>query len=145
MMKRTLASYAVALKDDLEEYCKDVLKNHGITRSQLYYLLHIVQNPGCSPGQAAQALHADAGHTTRTIDKLVAADCIRRHRDSEDRRTVVLYATEKGEALYEQVRTLFRTWDEDRMKMLSKEEQEQLMNALNKVMQVHPGFEPMDL
>lgn len=144
-MKRTLAYYAVALKDDLEEYCKDVLKGHGITRSQLYYLLHIVQNPGCSPGQAAQALHADAGHTTRTIDKLVAAGCVRRHRDKEDRRTVALYSTEKGQALYDRVKSLFCAWDEERMQTLTQEEQEVLMRVLEKVMQTHPGFEPISI
>ncbi len=143
-MERTLAFYASALRTDLTEYCKEAVCQEEITRAQLHFLLYIVKHPGCSPGQAAAAMGADAGHTTRTVDKLVQAGCVCRNRDKADRRTVVLYATEKGEALFQKTKGLFQEWDREVLAVLTEEERRTMLAALEKIvrsrLEQHPDL-----
>lgn len=136
-MEHTLAYFVGAMKADLEQYCRAQLRAEGLTRGQLYFLLYIVKRPGCSPGQAAAALMADAGQATRTIDKLVQCGCVERSRDRSDRRAVVLYATQRGREVYERALAQFHSWDDEMMQTLSEPQRETLQACMTSLMDTH--------
>ncbi|WP_459546017.1 MarR family winged helix-turn-helix transcriptional regulator [Nocardia sp. X0981] len=74
------------------------LAAHGVTAQQAALLIELAGGT-TSPKQLAATLGTDTAGTTRLIDRLEAKSLLRRHRATEDRRTVILELTESGRKL----------------------------------------------
>ena len=69
-LNQTLAYAVSQLRADFVAFSSRKLEALGITRGLLYFVLYIGRHPGCTPSDLSAALHADSGHTTRSIHKL---------------------------------------------------------------------------
>lgn len=129
-MIETLAYYSSALRMDFVEYSKRELQNMGISQGLLYFLLYVGKHPDCSLGELSEMLHADAGHTTRSIDKLVLGGFVERRRLEHNKRMAALRLTSSGDKVFEKAHTLFYDWDARVLHGIGPEEKEILFKIL---------------
>ena len=110
------------LKEDLEAL--------GITQGLLYFVLYIGRHPGCTPSDLSAALHADSGHTTRSIHKLEETGFVIRKAHPTDRRASVLELTDKGRQTMEASRGMFAEWDAYLLEQVPEDQCRQLRELL---------------
>lgn len=111
-MKNSMAFTIVNLRNNFIDYCNSELKKIGLSQGLLFYIIYIGKNRGCSPKELTEALNMDAGHTTRTISKLLDMGFITKERNEKDKRAHILKLTEKGEEAFKMSYSLFEKWDE---------------------------------
>lgn len=68
----------------------------GLTPSQLLVLQEVAQRDGTTGGVLATTLQFGAATITNIIDRLEAAGLVRRQRSADDKRQVILTATQAG-------------------------------------------------
>lgn len=129
-MEHYLASTINRLRRSFVQFSLPALQKLGLTGGLLHFLLYIGSNPGCTPGMLAAAAGMDSGHTTRSIEKLVALGYARRTRSEQDRRAFHLDLTESGMAAFETLKELFPAWDAQTLRCLSEEDKSQLFRIL---------------
>ena len=95
-LSQTLAYAVSQLRADFVAFSSRKLEALGITQGLLYFVLYIGRHPGCTPSDLSAALHADSGHTTRSIHKLEETGFVIRKAHPTDRRASVLELTDKG-------------------------------------------------
>ena len=95
-LNQTLAYAVSQLRADFVAFSSRKLEALGITQGLLYFVLYIGRHPGCTPSDLSAALHADSGHTTRSIHKLEETGVVVRKPHPTDRRASVLELTAKG-------------------------------------------------
>jgi DNA-binding MarR family transcriptional regulator len=91
---------------DLATLMDRQLAPFGVTAQQAALLLHASRGQA-SPRQLSRALGTDTAGMTKLTDRLEAKDLIERHRNPEDRRSVLIALTERGQALVPQLRPVF--------------------------------------
>ena len=92
-LNQTLAYAVSQLRADFVAFSSRKLEALGITQGLLYFVLYIGRHPGCTPSDLSAALHADSGHTTRSIHKLEETGFVIRKAHPTDRRASVLEPT----------------------------------------------------
>lgn len=132
-MERTLAYYATLLRKNFTDYCNRRLAEEGLSQGQLYFVLYVGRHASCSPKELAQALHMDAGHTTRTLSKLAQDGFLVQEKSKTDGRAHTLLLTAKGEAAFRMSHELFAMWDKKVLYPLCEEEQATLMSLLSRL------------
>lgn len=110
-----------------------VLEPHGLSFAQ-YNALRIIRGAGTGgiPTLAIRERMIEEGTTiTRLLDKLEAAELIRRERSQPDRRQVLCFATAEGRRLLDRIDPAVDAADEEAMAALDEEQQEQLVELLD--------------
>ena len=102
----------------------------GVTSHQATLLAVISSTPGLSLRELADAEGISAPSLSGHVDRLEAADLIRRVRSTDDRRRVGLELTKEGRAVLRRVRARRTTWLADRLARLTDEEREDIERAL---------------
>lgn len=125
-LSNTLAFAVSQLRADFVAFSSRKLEALGITQGLLYFILYIGRHPGCTPSDLSAALHADSGHTTRSIRRLEEAGFVVRQTHPTDRRASVLDLTPKGRETVQASRAMFAQWDEYLLRDLTGEQREQL-------------------
>lgn len=75
---------------------RDQIKINGFTSSQCYSLIEILKAGSLTMNELSEKMKLDSSTMTRVIDKLVRDELIKRERDKEDRRIVLVILTDKG-------------------------------------------------
>ena len=76
-----------------------LLKPLGITYTQYITFLVLWENDGLPVGEICSRLHLDNGTLTPLLKKMEKQGFIKRRRDKDDERKVVIFLTEKGRDL----------------------------------------------
>lgn len=134
-MRQTFSYYITVLKKDFDRFCEERLAQIGLTRGLLFFLIYIGKHPGCSPSELCAVLHADSGHTTRSVDKLVQSGFVSRSRSETDGRAFSLSLTTGGAEAFASVRRLFAEWDEILLRDTPDGEREDMMRFLAALVQ----------
>jgi DNA-binding MarR family transcriptional regulator len=71
-----------------------------------------VERPGVTLGTLAESLRSDQPTASAVVDRLLAADLVRRETDPDDRRRARLYATDKALRIAERVAEARRRTDQ---------------------------------
>lgn len=138
-MQQTFSYYITVLKKDFDHFCEERLAQIGLTRGLLFFLIYIGKHPGCSPSELCAVLHADSGHTARSVDKLVQSGFVMRARSETDGRAFSLSLTAEGVEAFESVRRLFAEWDEILLRDTPDEEREVMLRFLAALVQAKEG------
>lgn len=85
----------------LNEYTKDHLKCYNLTLGRFHVLRVIIESQPVSMGEIHEELHMANSTVTVIVDYLNEAGLVKRKRDTEDRRVVLLEITEKGREIME--------------------------------------------
>jgi len=72
------------------------VKELVLTHRQAAAVLAVVEEPGVTLSSLADAVGADQATASALIDRLLAADLVRRETDPADRRRAMLYPTDKA-------------------------------------------------
>lgn len=135
-MKTNLAYFVSVLQKNFVNDCSRKLQQDHVTLGLLYPILYIGKHPNCSPKEVMQSLNMDWGFAQRTLDKLVADNLISREKNPKDRRCYHLNLTADGYRLLQKSHGLINVWNEQKLAVLTPDEQLQLKNLLEKIVQV---------
>ncbi|MDM5270915.1 MarR family transcriptional regulator [Sulfurovum sp. zt1-1] len=120
---------AIASKNSFNQ----MIKNYGISPEQWSVIFRVVEQNGISQKELAYSTYKDQGNLTRMIDKLIQKGYINREADTDDRRAIKLFSTDKSVALVEEVIPMSSAHNANMTNGLSEEETTTLLELLNKV------------
>lgn len=107
----------------------------NITPSQFHMLRRIYEGRG-SVSDLAYCMHLSRPNVSRTVDELVNDGLVKRKRDTEDRRNVLLSLTEKGQVLISDLHERIGDKMGELFSILSKEELQAVQNGLASLQKV---------
>ncbi|WP_417760828.1 MarR family winged helix-turn-helix transcriptional regulator [Shewanella sp.] len=125
----------------LERYMAYPALAEEITATQAKVLFQIYKFQSYRPSDIGKMLNVDKSNITRMVERLEKKDLIQRQPDPEDRRSFLLYLTDKGRALVEQAVPLAMNALAELEQVLNEEEQAQLRHCLRKIVTAHSGAE----
>jgi DNA-binding MarR family transcriptional regulator len=102
----------------------------GVTSHQVTLLWLVRTRPGLSLRELAEEEGISAPSLSGHVDRLEAADLLRRVRSTDDRRRVGLELTAKGRSLLKRVRARRTTWLAARLAALTEDERASVDAAL---------------
>ncbi len=111
-------------------YRNDMLKKFGIHGTMDSIILHVCKNPGMSQDEIAKRVCIDKSNVTRKIAKLEEIGYIRREPSEVDRRVQLVYPTDTGKEVCEEIKKILRQWNESVTMGLSNEQSELLLGGL---------------
>ena len=85
----------------LNEYTKDHLRCYNLTLGRFHVLRVIIESQPVIMGEIHEELHMANSTVTVIVDYLHEAGLVKRKRDTEDRRVVLLEMTDKGRDIME--------------------------------------------
>lgn len=103
---------------------------HGLSGSQISYILHLCRLPGITQEELASSLFVGKSSVARQVVALEKLGFLTREIAPEDRRLKRCYPTAKAKALLPQVMAYLDMWNLDLTADLSAEEGEQLVSFL---------------
>ncbi|MCK8489386.1 MarR family transcriptional regulator [Paenibacillus sp. MBLB2552] len=110
------------------------LKPYGIGGGGNHsYLLTILTTPGLNQDQLTSLVKFDKATTTRCVKQLEEAGFIERQVDEHDRRSILLYPTDKGRAFEPVLRQMLAEFNRRLTVDLSEAEKQQLEGLLMKI------------
>jgi DNA-binding MarR family transcriptional regulator len=106
----------------LKPYVPDVWMELNLTLAQLKSLIFIANEGRTSSGKLAAALHVTRSNVTGIVDRLVEHGFISRIQNPEDRRSLLLQPTSRGEAALARLREGITSHVAEALKGMSMEE-----------------------
>ena len=97
------------------------------------FVYSVMRSPGSSQEELAKRLCLNKSTVARALASLEAEGFVERVPDSEDKRKLLVYPTEKMEAIYPEVRRVSLDWREKLLSDLSAEETELAKSILEKM------------
>lgn len=108
-------------------YADDFLKERGVGRGQVPYLMQLYHNDGVSQDFLAKDLVMDKSTAARALQKLENAGLVKREQNPADKRENLVYLTEAGKEIHPYVKSLNAQWidylaaeiDDEQLKLLA--------------------------
>ncbi|MBR3840737.1 MAG: winged helix-turn-helix transcriptional regulator [Erysipelotrichales bacterium] len=116
-------------RQKVQAYIDEMELYHG----QLPILEAVRKNNGCTQTEIAETLHVSAPSIANSIKRLEKNGLIIKEVDPDDNRRSVISITEKGDVVASTCRKKFDEIDEKCFGSLTKDEQKQLYNLLEKM------------
>lgn len=127
-MRQISVTYRCAMR-----YRERELADAGLAGCQTPYLLMLYEHPGLSQEALAQRLHVNKSSVARQLSQLEAAGYVSRSSAPEDKRSLLVWPTEKALALRDRLRTVLRGWNEYLTEDFTDEERETLSRLMLRV------------
>ncbi len=115
----------------LGQYAASVLIDSGLTMTQLKSLFLITSRGSTNFRKLAEALGVTPSNVTIIVDRLVQQGLVSRTEDTEDRRMMILQATDKGYTLLSNLRESGMKLMTEILSLLSIEELSTLAQGLS--------------
>lgn len=116
-------------------YREDQLADTGLAGVHTPYLLALYRNPGMSQEEIARYLNVNRSSVTRQLTALEEKGYVLRRSDPNDRRTLLVYPTEKALALQERMHCVLHDWSEYLTADFTAEEKETLSRLMVRIAQ----------
>jgi Transcriptional regulators len=116
-------------------YREAKLKHLEIGRYQHTYILTICRNPGISQEQLSKLIYVNKSNVARQLANLEATGIVERRENSEDKRILSVFPTQKAIDLYPIIQTVLSDWNQELLCDLTDSEKEFLSQAVEKVAQ----------
>lgn len=113
-------------------YREKALAGTGVGPYENAYLFYICHNPGASQEKLAKELYVNKSSVTRHLSHLEAEGFLTRVPDETDRRSLLVYPTEKAMAILPRLQEVSKEWESLLTAGVSEEESEKFLNVLNK-------------
>lgn len=110
------------------------LKDYDIDVGQIFLLWYIHHNDGISQEQVAQNFHLDKATVSKNVKRLMRQGYLRKTVNPKDQRERQLSATKQAKVLSPQLENILKDINKLMVNNVSKEEQIQLINILEKVL-----------
>ena len=119
----------------LEQHLASAMLEEEITATQAKVLFQIYKFQSYRPSDIGKMLNVDKSSITRMVERLEKKALLERKPDPEDRRSCLLYLTDKGRAMVSQSLPLALNALNELEQALSDEEKAQLRHCLQKIIQ----------
>lgn len=114
-------------------HAEKALKPYGLTVEQFILLKNMHQNDVLSQNQLCEIVEKSAANVTRILDRLEKKAFIKRSQNPTDRRSLLLFLTDSGKDMVEDVSTLFDSFSEHLVQGISSQDQAMLTRVLHKI------------
>ena len=114
-------------------YRSAAFKELGIGGYQHSYILAICNNPGISQDEIAKKIHVNKSNVTRHVCCLEEGGFITREDNPKDKRSYVVYPTEKALEIKPKILQILREWDNRLTEFLSENEKVFLNDILTRI------------
>ena len=114
-------------------YRGEKLQDLDINACQHSFVLAICHHPGMSQEQIARHLCLNKSTVARALTQLESTGYVIRTPDTEDKRVLLVYPTEKMENVFPRVREVTREWNRSLMEGISEEETEIFLSVLTRI------------
>jgi len=111
------------------------LEEYNLGSGQFHFLMMLYRRDGVNQETLAETLHIDKATSARAIKKLEQQGFVTKKRDENDRRNYNIFLTEKAKKIKPKIKDILNDWTKILLKDISKEEQNQLFNLLEKIAQ----------
>lgn len=125
----------------LKPYVPDVWMELNLTVAQLKSLIFIANEGKTSSGKLADALQVTRSNVTGIVDRLVAQGFITRIHNPDDRRTLLLRPTGRGEAALARLREGITSYVAEVLKGMSEEELLTLSHSLSSLVRAAEEYQ----
>ena len=116
-----------------QKYFDKMLQDYGIGYTQFYFLVAIYENEGVSMNELAVQGSFDKGTITKSIQKLEQLDYVKTVSNENDKRSKLLYTTEKARKIMPELYMLRQEWNEYLSSDLDEDEKEAYTKAVAKM------------
>ncbi|MES9826138.1 MAG: MarR family transcriptional regulator [Candidatus Thiodiazotropha endolucinida] len=117
----------------IDRHSKNLVQSHGLTGPQALLLTEIVRSGSLTGSALAKRVSLSQATVTDVVKRLEGRKLLQRTRDTDDKRRVLLSATEQGEILVKQSVPLLQEKFQDRLSELKDWEQNQLLSSLQRI------------
>ena len=114
-------------------YREKELADTGLNGCQTPYLVALYRMPGISQEELARYLNVNKSSVTRQLCCLEKQGYVRREPSTEDRRSLLVYPTEKAYALHDRLFHVLFGWSDYLTADFTPEEKEQLLTMMRRV------------
>lgn len=121
------------LAEELEEHLESTINEKFQMKSREVGIMIIVQEKALSQIQIGQILKLDKNTIRFLIDDLEKKDYVYRGKNQNNRRENLIYLTEQGKSIAEELLTIISISENEVLKALSSEEKILLKNILEKI------------
>lgn len=118
-----------------KRFYNEKLQEDGISGKQQTYIFQICRRPGIPQEQLARRIAVNKSNVTRQLAVLEQNGFILRQPSPDDKRNLLVYPTEKAEAVYPKVLQVMEEWNQLLLEDFSAEEKEQLLQMMAKIQQ----------
>ena len=118
---------------DMTNFAKKLLKPYDLTLEQFHLLKNMDRELGIGQRQLGEVANKTPANMTRMLDRMEAKSLVIRRNDPDDRRASLVYLTEKGMALAEEVFGEFNSYSAGMLSGISSDEQQIATDVLTKM------------
>lgn len=119
--------------NDIDKKTLKIAAEHGLTISQFMVLEALYSKGDMTVGEVREKILSSVGTISVIVNNLVKMNYIERLPDEKDRRVCILHLTKDGRDVISKVVPKNEAMIEDSMKVLTTEEQEDLLYLLKKM------------
>ena len=127
-MRQISVTYRCAMR-----YRERELEDTGLAGCQTPYLLALYRHEGLTQEELARYLNVNKSSVARQLAALEEKGYIRREADHADRRSLLVYPTEKANELQDRMRRVLRDWSDYLTADFTAEERETLSRLMSRV------------
>ena len=127
-MRQISVTYRCAMR-----YRERELADTGLAGCQTPYLMALYRHEGLTQEELARYLNVNKSSVTRQLAALEEKGYIRREPDPQDRRSLLVYPTEKANELRERMRHVLRDWSDYLTADFTEAERETLSRLMSRV------------
>ena len=114
-------------------FFKNRMAELGLHQSHHSVLITLYKEQGISQEKLSRKLNVDKATVTRSIKKLLEDGFVERRLDKDDKRSYLLYVTEKGEEIRPDIEAMFREWNDIVLEGFSDEEVDQVVGYMKRI------------
>lgn len=109
------------------------LQAHGLRLGQFQVLQMLWEEDGLTPREIAERLSVEMPTVTRTVQRMMRDELVRREANPLDARSVRIWLTERGNSVRDVVSGILETETGHALSGFTPQEQEQLIDLLERV------------
>lgn len=109
------------------------LKDFGFSSAHQFGVLLLLSKMNLSQKEISDRTLADEPSTTRMLERMIRKEIIGKKRSSEDKRKQVVYITEEGRKLLNEILPTVKQNNKDIASLITDDELQQLYSTLNKI------------
>ncbi len=129
----TLGRQLYMTGQDMRNFAEKVLNPYDLTVEQFHLLKNMPVDSGLTQREIGEITSKTPANMTRLLDRLEIKTLVERRDDPNDRRASLVFLTEKGKSLVDEVFNVFELFSADFLHGISEEEQQIVKNILTKI------------
>lgn len=114
-------------------FFKNRMADIGLGQSHHGVLITLYKEQGISQEALRRKLNIDKANVTRSVKKLIQDGFVERRQDPNDKRSYLLFVSEKGEKIRPEIESMFREWNDMLLEGFNQDEIDQLISYMTRI------------